>query len=227
MYTGGTAYALNQPTGDAYTSGGAGIVALNTSGQAVGFTTPSNPPIIQGAVWTYTISGGAVTAQTGTDIKSLVQAQFPTAHESELLAINGSGTAVGVWGTTYSSSFAGTTAVAGCFIYNVNTSAITSLGSLLDYFPIAGATGYEAGRSQIINDSGVVVGRIVDGNNSTGYSAAIWENGVVTDLNTRYGSGGSNILPSGSSSSTSPRQSTTTATSAAMDTTRRTASRRS
>ena len=91
VYTGGTACGLNQPTGDTYTSGGAGIVALNTSGQAVGFTTPGNPGVMQGAVWTYTISGGSVTSQTATDIKSLVQAQFSTANSSELLAINSSG----------------------------------------------------------------------------------------------------------------------------------------
>ena len=105
VYTGGTAVGLSQPTGDTYTSGGAGIVALNTSGQAVGWSTPGNPQDMQAAVWTYTISGESVTSQTATNIQSLVHAQFPTADDSALLAINSTGQAVGVWGTTYAGSF--------------------------------------------------------------------------------------------------------------------------
>ena len=33
-----------------------------------------------------------------------------------------------------------------------------------------------------------MVGCIVNGGSSSGYDAAIWENGVTTDLNTRYAS---------------------------------------
>ena len=131
VYTGGTAYALNLPAGDGYTGSGAGILALNTSGQAVGFTTPGNPPLSQGAVWTYTISGGVVTAQTATDIKPWILAQFPTMHTSDLLAINSSGIAVGVWSVNGVPSFTGPGSIGGSFTYNVNDSTIIPLDGLL------------------------------------------------------------------------------------------------
>ena len=188
VYTGGTTYGLNQPAGDTYTSGGAGILALNTSGQAVGFTTPGNPGIMQGALWTYTISGGVVTSQTGTDIKSLVQAQFSTANSSELLAIDSAGIAVGVWSTGASASI-NNSAESGAFLYNAANSTVTSLGTFLVGLPLVSASStYGGGRTQIINDSGVVAGCTPNSNNTIGggYDAAIYQGGTVTDLNTEY-----------------------------------------
>ncbi len=194
VYTGGTAYGLNLPTGDGYTSDGAGIDALNGNGQAVGFTTPGNPPGIQAAVWTYTISGGTVTSQTATDIKSAIVAQYPSAISSDLLAINSSGNAVGSWSSTGYGSSLNLSSVTGSFIYNVGTPGFTSLGSLLVGSPEAGTLNYEAGLSQAINDSGIVVGCIANTSNPSGYDAAIWQSGTVTDLNTIYGPSGLNIL---------------------------------
>ncbi len=191
VYTGGTAYTLNLPSGDS----GADILALNTSGQAVGGTNPASGimlPGLQGAVWTYTISGGLVASQTATDIGSLVRAQYPSAQTSDLLAINSSGIAVGSWTTTYTSSLI-LGGLGGSFIYNVATQGFTSLGGLLVGSPFPGSLSHEAGQSQAINDSGVVVGCIVNGANSSGYDAATWQNGTITDLNALYAP----VLPAG------------------------------
>ena len=193
VYSGGTAYGLNVPAGD--TTYGADILALNTSGQAVGGTDPASgaaPPGLQAAVWTYTISGGSVASQTATDIGSLVRAQYPSAQTSALLAINSSGIAVGSWTTTYTSSLI-LSGLSGSFIYNVATQGFTSLGSLLVGSPFPGSLSHEAGQSQAVNDSGMVVGCIVNTANSSGYDAAIWRNGVITDLNTLYAP----VLPAG------------------------------
>ena len=129
---GGTTYALNQPASDEpyYTAWGAGITALNTNGQAVGFSTPGNPEDMNAAVWTYTVSGGSVTSQTATNIQALVHSQYPTALSSELVAINNSGDAVGQWSTSYVPGIL-LSAVNGSFIYNVGSSTFTSLGDLL------------------------------------------------------------------------------------------------
>jgi hypothetical protein len=191
VYTGGTAYALNYPSGDV----GGYILALNTSGQAVGGTSPNvspSPPNLQAAVWNYAISGGVVTSQTATNIGPLVKAQFPTSLTSCMLAINSSGIAVGSWTSTYTNALI-LGGVNGSFTYNVATQGLTSLGGLLVGLPFPGSLCKQAGSSQAINDAGVVVGAVVDGTSSSGYHAAIWESGVVTDLNARYAS----ILPSG------------------------------
>ena len=190
IYTGGSAYALNLPTGD--TNGpGAGILALNTNGQAVGFSDPATGNI-QGALWTYTISGGSVASQTATDIGSLVQAEYPSALTSELWAINSSGNAVGSWCANWTSGLT-LSSIGGSFIYNVGNHSVTSLGRLLVGSPSPGSLSHGAGQSQAINDSGVVVGCIVNTANSSGYDAAIWQDGVVTDLNPLYAP----VLPAG------------------------------
>jgi hypothetical protein len=127
-----------------------------------------------------------VTAQTATDIKSLVQAHYPSALTSDLVAINSSGNAVGSWSSTGYGSSLNLGSVTGSFIYNVGTPGFTSLGSLLVGSPDPGTLDYQAGLSQAINDSGIVVGCIINGSNPSGYDAAIWQNGTVTDLNTLY-----------------------------------------
>ncbi len=184
VYSGGSVYALNRPATDVFTYGGAGIVALNTSGQAVGFSTPY-AATVDATIWTYTISGGSVTSQTATDINSQVTAQFPTAETSTLLAINSSGNAVGQWCAT-STGTIGLGKEGGAFLYNVYSSTFTSLGSLLVGSPFPGTLSNEAGQSQAINDSGMEVGCTVNGSNSNGYDAAIWKNGSITDLDTLY-----------------------------------------
>ena len=127
---------MNRPATDIYTADGAGIVALNTAGQAVGFSTPY-AGTVNAAVWTYTISGGSVVSQTATDIHSQVTAQFPTAETSTLLAINSSGKAVGQWCATAAGAI-GLGNEGGAFLYNVNSSTFTSLGSLLVGSPFSG-----------------------------------------------------------------------------------------
>ena len=216
VYIGGTTYPLNQPASDEpyYTAWGAGITALNTNGQAVGFSTPGNPEDMNAAVWTYAVSGGSVTSQTATNIQALVRAQYPTAVSSELVAINSSGTAVGQWSSTYMPGIL-LSAESGSFIYNVGNSTFTSLGGLLVGNAGKPSSTHGAGMSEVINDSGAVVGCIVNTANTSGYDAAIWKNGTITDLNTLYAP----VLPARLSSSTTPRPSTTTATSPAMDTT--------
>ena len=58
--TGGTDYQLNDTT-----TYGSAITALNTSGQAVGWTQSGGigPPTPNAVFWTYTISGGTITSQ--------------------------------------------------------------------------------------------------------------------------------------------------------------------
>jgi hypothetical protein len=193
VYAGGSVYPLNRPATDVYSEYGAGIVALNASGQAVGFSTPYALPLASAAVWTYTISGGSVASQTATDVGSQVTAQFPTAESSTLLAINGSGNAVGQWSASWTTSIA-LGNESGAFLYNVNHSTVTSLGSLLVGLKNGENFNWGSGLDQCINDSGEVVGCIVNTANTggggtntlSGYDAAIWKNGSVTDLNTLY-----------------------------------------
>ena len=192
VYTGGTAYALNVP-GSGYTSGGAGIVALNTSGQAVGFATPGNPPGMQWRTF------GRIRFRAGASLRrraptssrwstpSTPPPRHPTWWRSTAREI-----AVGSWSTSYSGSL-NISGVNGSFIYNVGSSSFTSLGTLLVGSPFASSLNYEAGQSQVINDSGTVVGCIANSSNPSGYDAAIWQGGTVTDLNTLY----AGILPSG------------------------------
>jgi hypothetical protein len=192
VYSGGSVYALNRPASDVFDFDGAGIVALNTAGQAVGFSTPY-AATVDATVWSYTISGGSVTSQTATDINSQVTAQFPTAETSTLVAINSSGNAVGQWCATSTSSIA-LGNEGGAFLDNVNRSTVTSLGRLLVGLKNGENSNWGSGLDQSINDSGEVVGCIVNTANTggggtntlSGYDAAIWKNGTVTDLNTLY-----------------------------------------
>ena len=219
VYTGGTSYALNLPTGDIYNSNpaGAGIVALNTSGQAVGISNPSggvNPPSIQGAVWTYTISGGSVTSQTATDIRPV--GRSPVSFRPVIRPVGDQ--QLGKRGRF--------------MVHHLRIVAEPLRGRRIVHLQRGqprpsprwaacwsarrspGSLNQEAGQSQAINDSGAVVGCIVNSANSSGHDAAIWHNGTITDLNTLYAP----VLPA-VLSSTTPRPSTITATSPATDTT--------
>jgi probable HAF family extracellular repeat protein len=59
------------------------------------------------------------------------------------------------------------------------------------YDPIGATSSPGGGHDQAINNAGQVVGQIAV--SSGGYDAAIWQNGVITDLNTKY----AGILPGG------------------------------
>jgi hypothetical protein len=108
------------------------------------------------------------------------------------VAINSSGDAVGQWSTSYVPGIL-LSAVNGSFIYNVGSSTFTSLGDLLVGSAEKPSSTHGAGMSGVINDSGAVVGCIVNSANSSGYDAAIWRNGVITDLNALYAP----VLPAG------------------------------
>jgi probable HAF family extracellular repeat protein len=193
--TGGTDYGLTDTT-----TYGSAITALNTSGQAVGWTQSGGigPPTFNAVVWTYTISGGAITSQTSLNLESKggLATAFPDVYASTALAINNSGQVVvavnsTTGGDNYVSLLQYGTAYA--YLYSMSSQSYTYLDGLQIFdsqIPTGTGTQY-GGHAQAINDSGQVVGRIP--NTSGGYDAAIWQNGTVTDLNTLY----AGILPAG------------------------------
>ena len=182
IYTGGTVYPLNSP----FAGITATIMAINSSGQAVGYN--KNTPVKNGAlmpegmfatVWTYTISGGSVASQSATDISSYLSAALSDNEASQAYAINGSGQVVGDWSTTYG---ANQSQMTGSFLYNTSTHAVASLP--LNFVTQLGL-GYlydGQGENGLINDTGQVVGQItVDGV----AHAAVWSAaGGLQDLNT-------------------------------------------
>ena len=114
------------------------------------------------------------------------------------MAVNSSGIAV----IAATSAGTITSPIESCtegLLYNINTQAFTPLtyGSLtLKFTDSIGPTLTEgSGHDQAINNAGAVVGYI--GTSGSTWDAAIWQNGVITDLNTIYGSSGLNILPAG------------------------------
>ena len=179
-------------------------MALNTSGQAVGCAQSGNPLTSDAAVWTYTVSGGSMSAQTLTDIQvyglagnspSGAAAAYPSVQSSVALAVNSSGQVLvaasnSIQSTSLSLLQNGVTAT---FLYNIGTETFTSLGGLQIYDDQAvtlRGTQF-GGHAEAINDSGEVVGRIALTNGT--YDAALWQNGTVTDLNKLY----AGILPAG------------------------------
>ncbi len=186
---GGTCYPLNSvvPTYSAT------ITALNTSGQAVGWADTGDGvgvPPHDAEVWSYTISGGSLVSQSTTDLQfNGLATAYPGVQSSQALAINSSGTVV--IGASDSASDAVPNIDTAYFLYNMNTRAFTSLGSLMLYDPIGATTSPGGGHDQAINNAGQVVGRIAT--SSGGDDAAIWQNGLITDLNTKY----AGILPAG------------------------------
>ena len=169
------------------------ITALNTSGQAVGWADTGDGvgvPPHDAEVWSYTISGGSLVSQSTTDLQfNGLATAYPGVQSSQALAINSSGTVV--IGASDSASDAVPNIDTAYFLYNMNTRAFTSLGSLMLYDPIGATTSPGGGHDQAINNAGQVVGRIAT--SSGGDNAAIWQNGLITDLNTKY----AGILPAG------------------------------
>ena len=131
---GGTCYPLNSvvPTYSAT------ITALNTSGQAVGWADTGDGvgvPPHDAEVWSYTISGGSLVSQSTTDLQfNGLATAYPGVQSSQALAINSSGTVV--IGASDSASDAVPNIDTAYFLYNMNTRAFTSLGSLMLYDPI-------------------------------------------------------------------------------------------
>jgi probable HAF family extracellular repeat protein len=170
------------------------ITALNTNGQAVGWEDTGDGigvPPHDAEVWSYKISGGSLVSQATTDLQNngALAAAYPGVQSSQALAINSAGTVV--IGASNLASDAVPNIDTAYFLYNMNTQAFTSLGSLMLYDPIGATTSPGGGHDQAINNAGQVVGQIAV--SSGGYDAAIWQNGVITDLNTKY----AGILPAG------------------------------
>ena len=186
VYLGGTSYTLSSP-GNA---GPAGVTALNANGQAVGWLTAGGggPGSSHNAVvWSYTISNGTMT-QNGTNLESGLAADFG-AESSQSLAINSSGMVL--VGACNSALLAAPNLDTAYYLYNMTSQAYTSLGSLMLYDPISTTTSTGGGHDQALNNVGQVVGYI--GTQGTTWHAAVWQNGVITDLNTEY----AGILPAG------------------------------
>ena len=148
-------------------------------------------------IWSYTISGGTMTS-TVTDLmggggNTPLSNAFPVATAAAAIAINSSGLAV------IAAMNSGTTGPVencqGALLYNTNTHAFTPLTqgstSLLFTDSIPGTISDGAGHDQAINNAGEVVGCI--GTAGSTWQAAIWQNGVITNLNTAY----AGILPPG------------------------------
>jgi hypothetical protein len=121
------------------------------------------------------------------DIHDDIVAVHPAALSSQMWAINSSGLAVGGWSPNYAGNQYGDS---GYFLYDASTHGLTALDGIQIYPSLNPTLVYGGGETQCINDSEQVVGRM---NVAGVYHAAIWENGSVTDLNTRY----ADILPGG------------------------------
>ena len=180
------------------------VTAMNTNGLAVGNN-------LAGAVGNYpyatlwTRTGSTWGSYTATDLLAAVPS-LNTALNA-LYAANPNGGATSVTKCALAVNNSGTLVVAASnqgyanwspnlpgdyYICNAGTQQYASLGSLKMYDPIAANLSYNGGHEQCINDSGAVVG--YTGTQGSTWSAAIWQNGTITDLNTLYGPSGANIL---------------------------------
>jgi probable HAF family extracellular repeat protein len=169
------------------------------AGAQAGYTWNNPTPTLfmpAAGMWT-AATGGWANGSTYTDIAGPIATAMgnPGSYESSLaLSVNNSGQVLCTIG-----GFIGT----GCnaALYNatgVNAGTATLLPS--SFFigetpacqssPYLDSQTYDAGRQQMINDNGVVVGYEVVGGVD---HAAIWNNGTVTDLNTLCAS----VLPTG------------------------------
>ena len=165
---------------------------MNTAGQAVGWESTGGGvglPTHHAEVWSYTTSAGSLVSQNTTDLQNngSLAAAYPGVNSSQALAVNSAGTVV--VGACTSALDAVPNIDTAYFLYNMSTQEYTSLGSLMLYDPIGATTSTGGGHDQAINNAGQVVGQIAT--SSGGYDAAIWQNGLITDLNTEY----AGILP--------------------------------
>ncbi len=206
IYSGGTGYFLDLPAERPSTlNSGDYVTALNNHGQAVGNNNAGPIGDFSYATqWNYTITGGTI-SYTAIDLLTAVPA-LNTALNT-LYTANPNGGATNVTGISALAINNPGTVVVGAnnqgyvdwtpnlpgdyYICNAGDQTYTSLGSLKMYDPTGSYPGSSSGHEQCINDSGAVVG--YTGKQGSTWRAAIWENGTITDLNTRYAS----ILPAG------------------------------
>ncbi len=171
-----------------------------TSGLAVGYGEEQvglGPAVDHPEVWSYSISGGTMTS-TVTDLmggagNTPLSNAFPGATAAAAIAINSSGLAViaamnnGTEGPVENCQ--------GALLYNASTQTFTPLTqgstSLLITDSMTHTISEGAGHDQAINNAGQVVGYI--GASGSTWQAAMWQNGVITNLNTEY----AGILPPG------------------------------
>jgi probable HAF family extracellular repeat protein len=179
--------AMTTPT----TSGGV------TSGYAVGFGRNGSPPRDEPEVWSYSITGGVMSSSVtnlmgGTNYTPLSNA-YAGVSQAGVVAINSSGKAL-IAASTIGTE-ASITSCTEALLYDMTNQAFTPLTqgstSLLLWDPIPSGFCMDSGHDQAINNAGQVVGYI--GAQGSTWHAAMWQNGVITDLNTEYAS----VLPAG------------------------------
>jgi hypothetical protein len=185
LYSGGTTYAMPTISGSS-----AGVVSgLNPSGgYAAGFNewTPGSPTPNShyATVWTYSVSGGTLTANV-TSLYPYLSVARPTMNTSFALAVNNSGLVVGeVQTAAEGNSGANASANNDTYLYNPTGEQVTYLSDLGLRFALQTTTYITGGYGNLINDAGQVVGEEQVGGV---WHAAIWDatNGL-RDLNTVY-----------------------------------------
>jgi probable HAF family extracellular repeat protein len=171
-----------------------------TSGLAVGYAEVQGgigPPVDHPAVWSYSITGGAMTS-TLTDLmggtgSTPLSSAFPGATAAAAVAINSSGLAV--IAAMNNGTEGPVEYCQGALLYNTNTQTFTPLTqgstSLLITDSMTHTISWGAGHDQAIDNAGQVVGYI--GTSGSTWQAAMWQNGVITNLNAEY----AGILPAG------------------------------
>ena len=198
-------YGLNPPSS---TAGSPNVTALAdpvtaggvTTGQAAGMQLTSggtDPTGNHAVVWSYTInSNGTMTSQTALDLQTSLPAghnlgdamDFSGSLSSQALAINDSGQVV--VGAHTNAVLGGPQVDTNYLLYNMSTQAFTPLSqgseNLMLYDPLPATSSFlSGGHAQAINNAGQVVG--YTGTQSDGsWQAAVWQNGVITNLNTEY-----------------------------------------
>ena len=204
IHTGGTYYTLNDNT-----YYGSSITALNTSGQAVGWTEQNGVagPSPQAKVWTYTISGGDHYVADGLEPPN---PGWAGKRMSQRLRLGGGGHQYFGTGGDRGGRRHQQRRLSGRLPHLSDGTGRRHAPLQYEHPGLYAAarppdlrwprsrtgTGTQfGGHGQAINDSGQVVGRMLT--SSGGYDAAIWQNGTLTDLNSIYGPCGLNILPAG------------------------------
>jgi hypothetical protein len=193
--TGGTDYGLTPNS-----SYGSIVTALNTSGQAVGWLDGGTVPRPNAQVWTYTVSGGVLTQQSVLNVQGNattpgpLYVAYPNVFSSVALGINSSGNVAIAANNTGVNDPLITTGSTAAFLYNMTSQTCTPMTGL-NFYDNQAATGtgtQYGGHGQAINDSGEVVG--FTGTVGTSWNAAVWQNGVLTNLQSVYGPSGLNLL---------------------------------
>ena len=198
-------YGLNPPSS---TAGSPNVTALAdpvtaggvTTGQAAGMQLTSggtDPTGNHAVVWSYTInSNGTMTSQTRLTFRRVFLPGTTSATQWTLAARCHrkplrSMTADRWWsGPRTNAVLGGPQVDTNYLLYNMSTQAFTPLSqgseNLMLYDPLPATSSFlSGGHAQAINNAGQVVG--YTGTQSDGsWQAAVWQNGVITNLNTEY-----------------------------------------